>query len=145
MPSSANIRPCRLRVLVEHREVHDPGEGERLVVGQVQARGALLANAVQGRVGGAVGAGHEEPEHALQLAKLARDCAAFVNLIPLHPGGGQGFAPTPRDEIVDFAREIRKAGVEVAIRKSRGIDIAAACGQLRAERVPRRSAEKVGA
>ena len=92
-----------------------------------------------------LGGVNDGPEHALQLAKLAKDCAAFVNLIPLHPGGGQGFTPTPRDEIVDFARELRKAGVEVAIRKSRGMDIAAACGQLRAERVPRRSAEKVGA
>ena len=92
-----------------------------------------------------LGGVNDGPEHALQLAKLATDCAAFVNLIPLHPGGGQGFKPTPRDGIVEFAREIRRAGVEVAIRKSRGIDIAAACGQLKAERVPRRSAEQVGA
>ena len=92
-----------------------------------------------------LGGVNDGPEHALQLAKLATDCAAFVNLIPLHPGGGQGFKPTPRDAIVEFAREIRNAGVEVAIRKSRGMDIAAACGQLKAERVPRRSAEKVGA
>ncbi len=78
-------------------------------------------------------------EHALQLAKLAKECGAFVNLIPLHPGGGQGFKPTPRDEIVKFARELRKAGVEVATRKSRGIDISAACGQLKTERVAKRA------
>ena len=77
-------------------------------------------------------------EHALQLAQLAKDCGAFVNLIPLHPGGAMEFRPTTRQRTVEFARELRRAGVEVAIRKSRGVDIAAACGQLRVERLGRR-------
>ncbi len=76
-------------------------------------------------------------EHALQLAELARECRAFVNLIPLHPGGTGGFKPTPPDRMHTFARELRAKGVEVAIRKSRGLDIAAACGQLRVERLGR--------
>ncbi len=76
--------------------------------------------------------------HADQLAKLARECKAFVNLIPLHPGGAMGFTPTPPEAIAKFARRIRNLGVEVAIRKSRGKDIAAACGQLRVERLRRR-------
>jgi 23S rRNA (adenine2503-C2)-methyltransferase len=90
-----------------------------------------------------LGGVNDGPEHALQLAKLAKDCGAFVNLIPLHPGGSQGFKPTSRDGIVAFSRELRKAGVEVAIRKSRGMDIAAACGQLRTERTKDRA--KAGA
>jgi 23S rRNA (adenine2503-C2)-methyltransferase len=73
-----------------------------------------------------------------QLAALAKDCRAFVNLIPLHPGGGLGFAPTPREEIHQFANWIRADGVEVAIRRSRGLDISAACGQLRVEKIGRR-------
>jgi len=73
-------------------------------------------------------------EQAAQLAKLARECGAFVNLIPLHPGGAGDFTPTTPQRIAAFARRIRDRGVEVAIRKSRGIDIAAACGQLRVER-----------
>ena len=77
-------------------------------------------------------------EHAIGLAELARECRAFVNLIPLHPGGAQGFIPTPADRIRSFAHELRRHGVEVAIRKSRGVDIAAACGQLRVERLGRR-------
>ncbi len=85
-----------------------------------------------------LGGVNDGPEHALQLANLAIECAAFVNLIPLHPGGSQGFKATSRDEIVKFARELRKAGVETAIRKSRGIDIAAACGQLKTEKVTKR-------
>jgi len=85
-----------------------------------------------------LGGVNDRLEDALNLARLARECRAFVNLIPLHPGGAMGFTPTPRDAIVRFARELRKAGVEVAIRKSRGKDIAAACGQLRVERLGRR-------
>jgi 23S rRNA (adenine2503-C2)-methyltransferase len=78
-------------------------------------------------------------EQARALGQLARDCAAFVNLIPLHPGGSQGFVPTSGNEISRFARLLRDRGVEVAVRKSRGIDIAAACGQLRVERLGRRA------
>jgi 23S rRNA (adenine2503-C2)-methyltransferase len=77
-------------------------------------------------------------EHALQLAELAKACRAFVNLIPLHPGGTGGFKPTPPSRMIAFARELRAQGVEVATRQSRGLDIAAACGQLRVERLGRR-------
>ncbi|MFN2635965.1 MAG: 23S rRNA (adenine(2503)-C(2))-methyltransferase RlmN [Gemmatimonadaceae bacterium] len=78
-------------------------------------------------------------EHATQLAGLALECRAFVNLIPLHPGGAGEFVPTPPEKILAFARRLRAAGVEVAVRKSRGMDIAAACGQLRVERQRRRT------
>jgi 23S rRNA (adenine2503-C2)-methyltransferase len=77
-------------------------------------------------------------EHAEQLAALARECKAFVNLIPLHPGGAGNFTPTSAAQIQWFARQLRNRGVEVAVRKSRGMDIAAACGQLRVERQRRR-------
>ena len=86
-----------------------------------------------------LGGVNDRLEDALNLARLAKECRAFVNLIPLHPGGSMGFTPTPADAIVRFARELRKAGVEVAVRKSRGKDIAAACGQLRVERLGRRA------
>jgi 23S rRNA (adenine2503-C2)-methyltransferase len=78
-------------------------------------------------------------EHAIQLAALARECRAFVNLIPLHPGGARGFTPTPGERIVKFARELRKHDVEVAVRKSRGIDIAAAGGHHPVEPLGRRA------
>ena len=86
-----------------------------------------------------LGGVNDGDEHAIQLAALARDCSAFVNLIPLHPGGARGFSPTPLERIRAFARELRGQGIEVAVRKSRGVDIAAACGQLRVERLGRRS------
>ena len=82
---------------------------------------------------------NDAPEHAKQLAALAKRCKAFVNLIPLHAGGAGNFVPTTPQAIAAFARLIRAQGVEVAIRKSRGKDIAAACGQLRVERQRRRS------
>ncbi|HSQ31662.1 MAG TPA: 23S rRNA (adenine(2503)-C(2))-methyltransferase RlmN [Gemmatimonadaceae bacterium] len=85
-----------------------------------------------------LGGVNDAEEHAIQLAQLARECRAFVNLIPLHPGGARGFTPTPPERIRAFARELRSASVEVAVRKSRGVDIAAACGQLRVERLGRR-------
>ncbi len=86
-----------------------------------------------------LGGVNDGEEHALNLAALARECRAFVNLIPLHPGGARGFTPATRGRIEAFARELRDQGVEVAVRKSRGVDIAAACGQLRTERLARRS------
>jgi 23S rRNA (adenine2503-C2)-methyltransferase len=81
---------------------------------------------------------NDRPEHARRLGQLARDCRAFVNLIPLHAGGAGDFVPTPGPQIASFARQVRAEGVEVAVRRSRGTDIAAACGQLRTERTRRR-------
>jgi 23S rRNA (adenine2503-C2)-methyltransferase len=78
-------------------------------------------------------------DQVAELADLARECRAFVNLIPLHPGGAGDFTPSSSEQIHWFARRLRAAGVEVAVRKSRGMDIAAACGQLRVERQRRRA------
>ena len=82
---------------------------------------------------------NDQGEHAVELAALARECRAFVNLIPLHPGGAGDFTPSSPEQIHWFARRLSASGVEVAVRKSRGMDIAAACGQLRVERQRRRS------
>ena len=85
-----------------------------------------------------LGGVNDTPEIAAALAKLAQECKAFVNLIPLHPGGAGDFTPTTADSIRRFAATLRRSGLNVAIRKSRGKDIAAACGQLRVERHRRR-------
>jgi 23S rRNA (adenine2503-C2)-methyltransferase len=86
-----------------------------------------------------LGGVNDAEEHAIQLAQLARECRAFVNLIPLHPGGARGFSPSSAERIRVFSKQLRAHDVEVAVRKSRGVDIAAACGQLRAERAGRRA------
>ena len=85
-----------------------------------------------------LGGVNDSPEHARQLGELALECKAFVNLIPLHPGGAGEFRPTSARDISIFARTLRAMRIQTAIRKSRGMDIAAACGQLRVERQRRR-------
>jgi 23S rRNA (adenine2503-C2)-methyltransferase len=68
-----------------------------------------------------------------QLARLARKMGALVNILPLHPGGTPGLVPTPPARIRAFAERLRNQGVEASVRRSRGLDINAACGQLRVE------------
>lgn len=67
------------------------------------------------------------------LARLARRMGALVNLLPLHPGGAPGLTPTSPQRIREFADRLRNQGVEAVVRRSRGLDISAACGQLRVE------------
>jgi 23S rRNA (adenine2503-C2)-methyltransferase len=70
---------------------------------------------------------------ATQLAGLARQFQAHVNLIPFNPVAGTGWQPTPAARLHAFAAALESAGVNATVRESRGRDIAAACGQLRAE------------
>ncbi|HET7603738.1 MAG TPA: 23S rRNA (adenine(2503)-C(2))-methyltransferase RlmN [Gemmatimonadales bacterium] len=67
------------------------------------------------------------------LATHARKLGAFVNILPLHPGGAPGLAPTPSTRINAFAARLRNQGIEATVRRSRGLDISAACGQLKVE------------
>ena len=76
---------------------------------------------------------NDSDRDADQLVRLARQMGALVNLLPLHPGGAPGLIPTPPDRIRAFAARLRNQGVEAVVRRSRGLDIAAACGQLRVE------------
>jgi 23S rRNA (adenine2503-C2)-methyltransferase len=76
---------------------------------------------------------NDSPEDARLLARLARPLGALVNLLPLHPGGAPELSPTPPEGIRRFAALLREHGAHVSVRKSRGLDISAACGQLRVE------------
>ncbi len=70
---------------------------------------------------------------ARRLARVAGRMRCNVNLIPYNPVEGQGYE-RPGDAAMDrFARDLRNLGVNAHIRRSRGLDIEAACGQLRAE------------
>ncbi|MGH7533653.1 MAG: 23S rRNA (adenine(2503)-C(2))-methyltransferase RlmN [Gemmatimonadales bacterium] len=77
------------------------------------------------------------------LAKLARRMRAHVNLLPLHPGGAPGLTPTPPARIREFAARLANQGVEATVRRSRGLDINAACGQLRVEVEKKRAEESL--
>ena len=68
-----------------------------------------------------------------KLAKLARRLGALVNILPLHPGGAPDLTPTTAGRIRGFSERLRNQGVEAVVRRSRGLDINAACGQLRVE------------
>ena len=70
-------------------------------------------------------------EHATEVVELLRGIRAKLNLIALNPGPGIGFA-TPADErVVTFQKILRKAGMPAFVRRPRGRDIYAACGQLK--------------
>jgi 23S rRNA (adenine2503-C2)-methyltransferase len=66
------------------------------------------------------------------LADLAARVGAFVNLIPFNPIPYQDWRPSPSSRIRAFSQNLERRGVSVAVRESRGRDIDAACGQLRA-------------
>jgi 23S rRNA (adenine2503-C2)-methyltransferase len=73
-------------------------------------------------------------EQALALARLLGGVRAFkVNLIPYNPTGA-GFTGSSRDAIDAFRRALATAGIDATVRLTRGRDIAAACGQLAADR-----------
>ena len=76
-----------------------------------------------------------------RLVRVARDLGAHVNLLPLHPGGSADLAASSQQRIRAFAARLRNQGVEAVVRRSRGLDIAAACGQLRVETLQKRHAQ----
>ena len=77
-------------------------------------------------------------DDAEQLARLALPLGALVNLLPLHPGGAPGLTPSSRGRMMEFERRLKARGVNAVLRRSRGLDISAACGQLRVEVEARR-------
>ncbi len=68
-----------------------------------------------------------------RVARYAQRLGALVNILPLHPGGAPGLVPTSNNRIRAFADRVRSHAVEATVRRSRGLDINAACGQLKVE------------
>jgi 23S rRNA (adenine2503-C2)-methyltransferase len=73
---------------------------------------------------------NDTPEDARRLVKLLRDIKSKVNLLPLNEAAGIPFERPSDDRVNRFARILADHGVTVSVRKSRGRDIRAACGQL---------------
>jgi len=73
---------------------------------------------------------NDQPGHARQLAQLLRGKPAKLNLIPFNPFPGTNYRRSPQAAIVRFRDELNERGIIATIRKTRGDDIDAACGQL---------------
>jgi 23S rRNA (adenine2503-C2)-methyltransferase len=89
---------------------------------------------------------NDQPAHAQALIALVRDVPCKLNLIPFNPFPGSEFATSPRERIRGFAHALQDAGIVATIRKTRGDDIDAACGQLAGQvqdRTKRRLATRI--
>jgi 23S rRNA (adenine2503-C2)-methyltransferase len=86
---------------------------------------------------------NDSPQDARKLAKLVAGVKSKVNLIPLNAAAGIPFE-RPSDEVIDrFAKIVADHGVTVSVRKSRGRDIRAACGQLIVEGQKKSAAQQL--
>ena len=75
---------------------------------------------------------NDRDRDAVELADAARSVRAHVNLIPLNPTPGYPVQGTPAPRVRAFRARLGDLGVNATIRQTRGDDIDAACGQLRA-------------
>lgn len=82
---------------------------------------------------GLFGGENDSIEHAEELAKLIKGIKCHVNLIPVNYVPERNYVRTPRNQIFDFEKTLKKHGINVTIRREHGSDIDAACGQLRAK------------
>ena len=77
---------------------------------------------------------NDRPEHGDELAKRVRGFQSHVNLIPYNPIADADYKRPSTQQVQMFADRLKKAGIAVSVRYSRGLDADAACGQLRASR-----------
>lgn len=74
---------------------------------------------------------NDQPIHARELAQLLRGRQAHVNLIPFNPVQGLPYRRLGDEALADFVHTLQAARISVKVRKRKGADIDAACGQLR--------------
>jgi 23S rRNA (adenine2503-C2)-methyltransferase len=152
--STVGVTPGILRLAEEARpyclavSLHDATEAGRSALAPASRRWPLeellAACRAYGRLTGRriffewtlIAGRNDSPAKALELASALSGIDAHVNLIPLNPT--QGFAGQAADHpaAVAFQRVLRNAAIPSTIRQRRGIDVAAGCGQLRAEKTP---------
>jgi 23S rRNA (adenine2503-C2)-methyltransferase len=86
---------------------------------------------------------NDSPAHARELARLLKGHPAKINLIPFNPFPGTRYRRSSAEAIQTFRDELIKRGLIATVRKTRGDDIDAACGQL-AGRVVDRTTVRLG-
>ncbi|NER99806.1 MAG: 23S rRNA (adenine(2503)-C(2))-methyltransferase RlmN, partial [Symploca sp. SIO1B1] len=75
------------------------------------------------------------PEHALELAKHLRGFQSHVNLIPYNPISEVDYQRPSSQRIQAFVDALKQHNIAVSVRRSRGLEKDAACGQLRSSLV----------
>ncbi|MEX2104619.1 MAG: 23S rRNA (adenine(2503)-C(2))-methyltransferase RlmN [Bacilli bacterium] len=90
-----------------------------------------------------MGGVNDQPEHAEELARIMHEILEHIhlihfNLIPVNPVMERNYIRTERNEIFEFARILEKHRINTTIRREHGVDIAAACGQLRAQHMEKK-------
>ena len=78
---------------------------------------------------------NDSPEQAQRLATIVGRHLSHINLIPMNPIDGSSLAPPSKSRAQAFQSILQAAGISTTIRATRGLDIDAACGQLRARQL----------
>jgi 23S rRNA (adenine2503-C2)-methyltransferase len=78
-----------------------------------------------------LGGVNDAPENAKEAAELLRGIRCKVNLIALNPGPGIDFTTPDAARVAAFQKILRETGIPAFVRRPRGRDIYAACGQLK--------------
>ena len=79
-----------------------------------------------------IGGVNDGPEQARQLVRICSRLKAKLTLIPYNPTPGSPYAPPSPESLLAFERMLWNKNITAIVRKSKGQDIEAACGQLRA-------------
>jgi 23S rRNA (adenine2503-C2)-methyltransferase len=73
---------------------------------------------------------NDRVEHALELGRLLHEIPVKINLIPMNPVAGSGFAAPPAARVQAFQEQLSSMGYSCFVRTRRGDEVDAACGQL---------------
>lgn len=80
---------------------------------------------------------NDSDQHAYELIDLLRPIKCKLNLIPFNPFPDSGLKKSPKERVQKFAQILMDAKIVTTVRKTRGDDIAAACGQLAGDVIDR--------
>ncbi len=150
--STVGVVPGILRLAAEQRpyhlavSLHGATEGERSALVPASRRWPLAELMAACRTYFAqtgrriffewtlIAGANDSPAQAGRLATLLTGLDAHVNLIPLNPTSGFAGTPTRGDAAKAFQKVLQAGGIPSTVRQRRGIDVAAGCGQLRADK-----------
>ncbi|WP_233096093.1 23S rRNA (adenine(2503)-C(2))-methyltransferase RlmN [Alicyclobacillus sp. SO9] len=80
-----------------------------------------------------IGGENDSLQDARNLANLLKEIPNHINLIPVNYVPERDYTRTPEEQVEAFVKELQRLGMNATVRREKGHDISAACGQLRAE------------